>query len=161
MDLNDFRDKMSEFINIFSGRFCVHLNEYFGNLADIGVPRNVDGAVEIERMSSIPVLMFRTEFLMDGKDISVLLYMDRDEFSRHITDAEDFFSEIYQDIDYIFSEIADVFSEGEYTVLDTTMHSDQMEKIINKDNLKGSEFLFNNIFRVKDRSDIGGLMIFY
>ncbi|MCK9224283.1 MAG: hypothetical protein M0R46_02640 [Candidatus Muirbacterium halophilum] len=170
MNNDIFNSKISELTNIISGRISVHINDFFGNITDIELP-NVNSYITgelINRKFQCNAYVFYTEFFLDKKDISVLLYINK-----HIADnlnhnSKCFFDEISDDIKFILCEILKIFAENDnFNLKKYTFNCDFLESFFNNEVQKRTkdkdnfDYIFNNIFLREEKTDFGGILVFF
>jgi chemotaxis protein CheY-P-specific phosphatase CheC len=170
MDKKIFISKIRELANIISGRFSVHINDFFGNVTDIDVPDEkvfVMGQ-DIHSQFKCNAYIFYTEFFLDGRDVSIILYIREESMKCLTEDSYSFFNEIGDDIKFIISEIVQIFAESDDLCLEKfSFNREFLESIFNSEVSKRTKdkddfnFIFNNIFLKKDKKDFGGILVFF
>lgn len=169
MESELFRSKIRELSNIISGRFSVHINEIFGSITDIEVPNEHSFMLGKEYNEfSCEAYIFYTEFILDQKDVSIILFIKKNILDSIISDTQDFFMEIGEDIKFIICEIVRIFSESDDFTLEkfsfncdflSSIFSDELQKRMKVDD--NIDFISNKIFLKPEKKDFGGILVFY
>ncbi|MFA5478870.1 MAG: hypothetical protein WC002_04875 [Candidatus Muiribacteriota bacterium] len=168
MDKEIFESFLKELSNIIAGRVVVRFNEILDKNLDIGLPRNFSlyvsdngGFEDIKNEVFIQKVNFR---IMENP-VSIMLYVKKNNC---VNLCENLFMEFSDDITHLCNDIIDTMCfDIEYKYEESVYLNDFFSVVMGREvvdrieNLDCCKYIYNNIFEIKQKNDIGGIFLFY
>jgi hypothetical protein len=160
-------DALRELGNVFSGRISVYLSDMSGVWVDISIPKSNKISLNKNVFTEEESLIFRAKFMLDGKNVCLILALNKDKFKNKLHIDERYFDEMKEDFSYIFEEVSVYFGEIDNAKNVYDIKRERINAILNDEMVKYLEFndevnyVYNDIFIKETKESIGGLYIFY